>query len=169
MSLQQLEKVPSFYHNYINQVPEENLDAAFAKHTNDLVAFLKSISEQQWEHRYAPDKWSIKEVVQHLIDSERIFCFRALSFARKEEQELPGFKENEYAAASKADRRNAEDLIEEMHLVQQCSAKLFASFDEEQLQEKGVANKKQIFVEAIGYIIIGHCRHHAQIIKERYL
>lgn len=161
--------VPSFYHNYILLVTEPTLSEAFEKHTTELVSFLNSIDEDKWNYRYAEDKWSIKEVVQHLIDAERIFNYRSLTFARKDAIALPGFKENIYAQNSKADRRKKESLNKELNLIQQGSQMLFSSFDEEDLKQKGVMNGNNVYVEAIGYIIIGHARHHKNIIQERYL
>lgn len=163
-----LEKVPSFYHNYVKLVTEDNLQEAFNNHQNELVSFLKKLPFEKWDHRYAEDKWSIKELVQHLIDSERIFCYRALTFARKDEKSLPGFDENHYAKTSKADQRKPKELLEELELLQRSSAQLFESFDEEQLNAEGTANNNKIYVEAIGYTIVGHCRHHLNVLKERY-
>ena len=163
-----LEKVPGFYHNYIRMVTEEDLLSAFQQHPKDLISFLKGIPNEKWSYRYAEGKWSIKEMIQHLIDAERIFCYRALTFARKDDKMLPGFDENHYTAVSKADQRNPKDLMEELELLQRASAKLFESFDEEKLQAEGVANNNRIYVEAIGYIIIGHCRHHLKVLQERY-
>ncbi|HWJ89800.1 MAG TPA: DinB family protein [Flavisolibacter sp.] len=164
-----LSRVPSFYHGYINRVAERSLTAAFEVHPPQLVAFLKNIPEAKWDHRYAKGKWSIKEMVQHIIDAERIFCYRALCFAREDSTALPGFDENLYAETSKADRRQKNDLIEELESVQRSSKQLFNSFDEEQLGATGVANGKEIYDEGIGYIVIGHALHHQSILAERYL
>jgi uncharacterized damage-inducible protein DinB len=162
-------RVPQFYHKYIRLVESKELTQAFERHKTDLVTLLNNIPAEKWDHRYAEGKWSIKEVVQHIIDAERIFSYRALSFARNETKELPGFDENAYAASSKADKRQKADLIDELVAVQQSSAGLFASFDREQLNASGVANGKSIYVEALGYIIIGHVLHHKKILLEEYL
>jgi uncharacterized damage-inducible protein DinB len=164
-----LSRVYEYYHRYINYVTENDLTKAFQKHQTDLISVLKEIPEGKWEYRYEEGKWSVKELVQHVIDSERIFCYRALCFARKDKTALPGFDENTYAEASKADRRSKKDLIEELQIAQQSSAQMFASFDEEQLNESGVANGKAMYVKAIGYILIGHALHHKKILLERYL
>ena len=134
-----------------------------------MISVLENIDVEKWDDRYEEGKWSIKEVVQHVIDAERIFCYRALCFARKETRELPGFDENLYANASKAEKRNKEDLIDELAIVQKSSVALFESFDEEQLSFSGIANGKSVYVEGIGYIIIGHTLHHKKILLERYL
>jgi hypothetical protein len=169
MSRPDLQKVPSFYHNYINQVQQDNLKEAFEAHLQDFANLLETIPEEKWSHRYAPGKWSIKELVQHVIDAERIFAYRALRFARKDETPLAGFDENTYAAASKADSRSKESLIKELRAVQTSTALLFQGFDDEQLQQSGVSNGKLIEVNAIGFIAVGHTLHHKNILQVRYL
>jgi hypothetical protein len=169
MSKPDLQKIPAYYHKYVQLVTEENLQKAFQKHTSDIVSLLETIEDEKWNYRYAEGKWSIKEVVQHLIDGERIFCYRALRFARKDETPLPGFEENDYAINSRADRRTKEDLLDELKVVQASSALLFQSFDEEALQNSGIANDTSVSVEGLGYIIIGHTIHHKRILLERYL
>jgi uncharacterized damage-inducible protein DinB len=163
-----LSQVPTFYHGYIQHVPEGKLNELFKNHQIELLSFLKEIPENRWDHRYAEGKWSIREMVQHIIDAERIFAYRALRFARKDSTPLPGFEENAFAASSKADRRSSKDLMDELVTVQKSSAQLFGSFDDEQLDQSGVANNNEVSVRAIGYILIGHALHHMSILKERY-
>lgn len=169
MSRPDLSRVPAFYHQYIDQVQQDNLVDAMQEHQKHAGSFLQSLAPHQWDYRYAEDKWTIKELVQHLIDSERIFCYRALTFARKDSVALPGFDENKYAAASDANRRTAEDLLKELKAVQQSSALLFESFNDTQLEAMGIANGNPVYVKAIGFILVGHTLHHLQIIRERYL
>jgi len=169
MSRPDLERVPPFYHNYINQVPEGSLQQALQKHELEVIPFLESIPADKWSHRYAEGKWTIKELVQHLIDAERIFNYRALCFARRDETPLPGFDEDFYVIHSDANRRSNEEFLKELQVVQQSTIHLFNSFTEEQLEATGIANNNPIYVKAIGYIIVGHTRHHLNIIKERYL
>ena len=145
------------------------METAFKLHQTDLLSLLESIDADKWEHRYAKDKWSIKELVQHVIDTERVFAYRALCIARKEKQSLPAFEEKNYAAASKAYKRKPHDLMEELGLVQKTTAKLFEPFDDEQLNQIGVANNKSVSVKALGYIIIGHAIHHKHLLEEKYL
>jgi uncharacterized damage-inducible protein DinB len=163
-----LHQVPPFYHNYIRQVSHTTLTAALNAHCQQPAAYLEAIPADRWSYRYAPGKWSIKEVVQHIIDAERIFCYRALCFARGERQPLPGFDENEYAAQSFADEREKEGLMEELQTVQQSSRQLFASFTDRQLEATGIANGNPIPVKAIGFILAGHTLHHLNILNERY-
>jgi len=164
-----LSRVPSYYHNYISQVRIDNLMKAFDTYTTEWLDFLKSIPEEKWDYAYAEGKWTIKELVQHIIDGERIFAYRALRMARKDQTPLPGFEENDYAVNSKAERRTKEDLIEETQLVRKSTIKLFENFDEEQLESEGVASGSSTYVKAIGFIIVGHAKHHQNIMEERYL
>ena len=169
MSKPDLSRVPHFYHNYIGYVIEDDLKNAFSQNQQNLIDLLQSIPGERWDYSYAEGKWSIKELVQHLIDAERIFCYRALCFARKDNVALPGFDENIYAMNSKANQRSKENLIQEMQVVQQSTAAMFNNFDEEQLQSSGIANNNSIYVSAIGFIITGHALHHKIILEERYL
>ena len=164
-----LSRVGNFYHNYINQVTEDELAEAFDKESASFIRFLDTIPEEKYDYRYAEDKWTIKEVLQHIIDAERIFSYRALRFARKDKTPLPGFDENSFAAASKADARNWDKLLEEFKVVRRSSELLFHSFDEEQLQSDGISSNASNYVLALGFILIGHTMHHQKIIKERYL
>lgn len=169
MAALDLTRVPVYYHKYIAKVEETDLAKAFISHGKELTAVLKDLPAGKWNYRYAAGKWSIKELVQHLIDAERIFSYRALTFARKDTTPLPGFEENDYAANCEADRRTSESLLNELQLVQQSTAALFNSFSEEQLEQSGTANGQSTYVRALGFIIIGHSIHHLNVIKERYL
>jgi uncharacterized damage-inducible protein DinB len=164
-----LSRVPEYYHKYINLAIDDDLQTAFKKHQTELASFLKEIPKKKWSYRYAEGKWSIKEVVQHIIDAERVFAYRALCFARKDQTPLPGFDENIFAANSKADERSKKDLIKELKTVQESSALLFNSFDDEQLEQAGIASGKSTYVKGIGYILLGHALHHKNVLKERYL
>lgn len=164
-----LATVPAFFHRYIQQVQESEVVPAIENNTKEMVAFISSIPEEKWSYRYAEGKWSIKEMIQHITDAERIFSYRALCFARGEKVSLPGFEENNYAAASKADNRTKDELVKEFTIVRKSAEALYQSFDEEQLQQTGKANNNPVSVNAIGFIIPGHAKHHLNILKERYL
>ncbi len=164
-----LNRVPSYYHKYINLVPQQNIETILKDYGVSLIDALENLSHDKWNFKYAPDKWTIKELVQHIIDTERIFCYRALRFARRDKTPLPGFEENAYAAASDAIRRTGSELIDELSIVQRSTALLFFSFNEEQLDAEGESNGQSIYVGGIGYIIVGHSLHHLGILKERYL
>lgn len=169
MARPDLSLVPAFYHNYINQVLGDDLMKAFKKESPELFHFIESIPVEKYDYRYADGKWTLRELVQHLIDAERIFAYRALRFARKDITPLPGFDENIYAKTAKADKRGWEDLTDEFKVVRKSSEYLFGSFDEDQLNSTGTSNNNSITVIGLGYIVIGHPIHHMNIIKQRYL
>lgn len=164
-----LQNVPAFYHNYIKLVPQQNLTEAFSGYSTDLLNVLQDLSPEKWDYRYAVGKWSIKEMVQHMIDTDRIFGYRALAIARGEKASLPGFDENAYAVKSAADNRPPQSLLNELKAVQRATVLLFESFNEEHLAAEGMANGKAINVNAIGFITVGHTLHHKNILTERYL
>jgi uncharacterized damage-inducible protein DinB len=165
----ELNTIPEFYHKYVKLVAEESAVEALTASTPLMLTFFHKIPEQTWDHRYAEGKWSIKELVQHMIDTERIFSYRALCFSRGEKGSLPGFDENTYAAWSDADRRNKEDLIREFSAVREATLLLFRSFTEDQLNRTGIANNNPVSVNGIGFITAGHMLHHLDILQDRYL
>jgi uncharacterized damage-inducible protein DinB len=169
MSRPDLSRVPEFYHNYINQVPENDLTIAFNNQSPVVTNFFQNLPANKIDHAYAEGKWTIKEMLQHIIDAERVFCYRALRFARKDPTPLPGFDENLFAGNAKADKRSWNDLLEEFKVVRKATEWLYNSFDEEQLDASGISNKSSNYVLAFGYISVGHALHHVNIIKERYL
>jgi hypothetical protein len=164
-----LSRVPKFYHNYISHVPQDDLLEAFKVQTPAIIKFIETIPPGKYDYRYADGKWTIKEVLQHIIDAERIFAYRALRFARKDETPLPGFDENLYADNAKADKRNWNDLMEEFKVVRKSSEYLFNSFDNDQLEATGVSNNSPVYVLGIGFLLIGHALHHVKVLQERYL
>lgn len=164
-----LSRIGSFFHNYINQVTEEDIVIAFQKHSDELIQFLEVIPPEKYDHRYAEGKWTVKEVLQHIIDAERIFAYRSLRFARKDTTPLAGFDENFYTENAKAGKRDWQTMLGEFKALRQSSAYLFGSFDAEQLQAEGTANNTPTYVLGVGYILIGHSLHHMKILKERYL
>lgn len=165
----ELSTIPSFYHTYVNRVQEDDILTALRNSNEKTTSALHSIPAEKWTFRYAEGKWSILEMVQHMIDTERIFAYRALCIARGEKASLPGFDENAYAATSGADYRIKDDLLEEWSVVRNATILLFQSFKEEHLQRKGTANNNPIGVVAIGFIAAGHGLHHLSILQERYL
>jgi uncharacterized damage-inducible protein DinB len=164
-----LSRVPEYFHKYINLAAADDLDTAFEKIQSEIISFLKGIPKKKWNYRYAEGKWSVKEVVQHIIDADRVFAYRALCFARKDQTPLPPFDENVFAANSGAETRTKKELLKELKAVQEASALLFRSFDAEQLEQPGVASGKPTYVKGIGYILVGHTLHHKNVLEERYL
>lgn len=163
------DRVPPFYHKYLKQVAQYNLQAALQHYATELQKLLEAIPESRWNYQYAPEKWSIKEVVQHITDTERIFAYRALCFARGEQQSLPGFDENQYAQNTNANYRSKQSLLEEFVAVHHSTRLLFDSFTHQQLETSGTANGNPVYVAGIGFTIAGHALHHLHILEERYL
>lgn len=160
---------PAYFQNYISQVKEDDLEEAFKNQQEIIRDFFDAIPEEKTNTGYAAGKWSLKELLQHIIDTERIFNFRALSFARKEQASLPGFEENDYAANSNANARSWKSLCEELKVVRKSTEMLYDSFSEEALNTSGMANNNPTSVLAMGFINVGHLNHHKRIIEERYL
>lgn len=159
----------NFYKPYIEALGEVVLMNEFEQSLSFFIDFLKTIPSEKHEFSYAEGKWTIKDIVQHLIDAERIFAYRALRIARKDKTPLPGFEENEYVETAFANKREMNDLIEEFITVREATISLFKTFTEEQLLQMGTASEKPVSVRAIGFITLGHQKHHEKIIKERYL
>lgn len=160
---------PEYFQKYINQVKEDDLKIAFKNQMPAAEIFFQSISEEFSKRKYAEGKWTIKEVLQHIIDAERIFAYRALSFARKDQHTLSSFDENNYAVNSNANNRDWEELIAEFSSVRKSTEYLYNSFSAEALNSTGKASDYTISVSALGFIIIGHVNHHIRIIQERYI
>jgi hypothetical protein len=163
------EYAPAFA-SYVDRVPPGDLSLAIlTEQLAETIGPLEGLSDSEAGFRYAPGKWSIKQVLGHLIDTERIMIYRALCFARGETVMLPGFDEDAYVAHAKFDRRSLADLISEFRLVRAATIPFFAGLDPEELARCGVANSRPYSVRAVAYIIAGHERHHAAILRERYL
>ena len=169
MSRPATDTYPSHFEPYVKLVPEEDFKNALKNQSSEAENFLKTISEQQSLYRYAEGKWSLKEVLQHIIDAERVFAYRAMAFARGDKNNLPSFDENSYAANSRANERSWQDLVTEFATIRRSSEMLFNSFSEDILNFSGTANNHPVTVRALGYITVGHLKHHINIIKERYL
>ncbi|MFN8248672.1 MAG: DinB family protein [Ferruginibacter sp.] len=159
---------PAYFEKYIDLVAEDNMEDAFANQQALIDDFFPAIDEARTTQGYAPGKWSLKELLQHVIDTERIFTNRALCFARGDQHEIAGFDEDSYAQNSNANARSWKSLCDEMKAVRTSSLFLFKSFTEEMLQRKGVANKNPATVYALAFVTVAHLAHHARIIKERY-
>jgi hypothetical protein len=159
-----------FYKNYIEAIPENtSLPEVFSFGVEQVLPFFSSLTENQMAHAYAEGKWTLKEMLLHIIDSERIFAYRALSIARRDKTKLPGYEQDDYVLTSNANNRTKESLLEEYSSVRAATVTLFKSFTKEDLIQTGVANNVSVSVRAIGFIIGGHERHHLKIAKERYL
>lgn len=160
---------PQYFSHYINLVENNNVVNAMKSNLTEFVAFTENIPEEKHNFKYQENKWTIKDVVRHIIDTERIFSYRALRFARLDKTELPGFNENDFASNVNTTFTTMKDLLEEFVLVRKSTIKLFESFSQEILPIKGIASGKQMSVLAAGFVICGHAIHHTNVIKERYL
>ena len=160
---------PEYFQRYINRVKEDDLKMAFKNQMPAAEIFLQSISEELSKKKYADDKWTIKEVLQHIIDAERVFSYRAMCFARKEQHILPSFDENSYAINSNANERDWNNLVEEFTATRKSTEYLFNSFSDDALNTVGKASDYTITVAAIGFVTVGHVNHHIRIIQERYI
>lgn len=163
------QEMPPFYHRYVDRVEGYDLFAGLEASFTEALRTFHSITEEQSLHRYAPGKWSIRELVQHLLDCDRIFAYRSLRIARGDGTPMPGFDEDAYAAASNADARPWHELVNEWEHHRRSLRHLFRSFDATALARTGTANNGTISVRAMGWITAGHTLHHLHILHERYL
>jgi uncharacterized damage-inducible protein DinB len=161
--------VPDFYKTYINALQEDDLQEALANNTRRFRKLLKQIPHKKINYAYAEGKWTIKELLQHIIDAERVFIYRALTFARHDATPLPGFNENNWAITAKAPKRKWNDLVDEFKALRSANEIFLNSLDDDQLQQTGSANNNTISVAGLAFICAGHVAHHMRIIRERYL
>ena len=161
---------PEYFEKYYSKLPAEgDLFELMTKSNMDTIDVITSVDEETLEFRYADEKWSIREIIQHLMDSERVFSYRAMRIARGDKSENPGYDENVYAANSNADNRNIMDMVREFSLLRASTIELFKSFNDEALQQLGFANGYKVTTAALGYAIVAHEMHHLKVIEEKYL
>jgi uncharacterized damage-inducible protein DinB len=161
---------PAYAIMYMKLVPDDGL---LLKHLRDgfnsIQKLILPLPEEKLLYRYATNKWTIKEVLVHLIDDERIYAYRALCFARNEKTPLPGFEQDDYIAASNANDRSLKNILQEYEAVRNATIALYEGLDDGALVRSGIANNNKATVRALGYHIVGHEFHHVNIIKEKYL
>ena len=162
------EYAPS-YEKYISLVPEADILTVLAEQLDSTLSLLRGIPEERSNHRYAPGKWSIKELVGHLIDSERVFSYRALRIACNDKTPLPGFEQDDYVANANFDARRLADLADEFEQVRKSNLQLFKPLEDAAWLRMGVANNTDVSVRALAFIIAGHAEHHLSILRTRYL
>ena len=166
----QPDEYAGFYAGYIEQVSEEyTLMEELEISVHRFIKFVQNLPMDKFDYRYAEGKWTIKDIIQHLIDAERVFSYRALRFARRDQTPLPGFEEDDYVLAAHGPKRGLQDLLSEFLLVRQSTMALFKTFDQEMLQQVGTASGNLMSVRALGFVIIGHQNHHVRVFEERYL
>jgi len=159
----------SFYKNYIALATGNNINDVIVNHNRTISKFYSNLPEEKADYAYAEGKWTIKDLLQHLIDAERIFVYRATRFARKDNQSLLGFEENDYAQNANAITRTLQSLKEELSALRKSTNLFLENLNDDQLAQNGAANNNLITVNAIAFIIFGHLLHHKNIIEERYL
>jgi len=164
-----LDTIPPFYKGYVKLVEQPDVLQALRISGYRTLELIHSIPEEKADYRYAPGKWSIRQVLCHMQDAERIFSYRALRFARNDQTPLAGFDENTYADHLNAESRSLSQLADEMQHLRTATVDLFNGFTADMLTRKGTANNNELTVGAIGIIIAGHETHHAKVLRERYL
>jgi len=158
-----------YYDRYISLVPSNDILAALEDQRRRTVLLLCGRAEADGDLRYAPDKWSLKEVLGHINDTERIMTYRALRIARGDATPIEGFEQDDYVRNGPFARRPLEDLVEDYIAVRRATVSLFRNLDEEAWTRRGTANNNEVTVRALSYIIAGHELHHRRILEEKYL
>jgi DinB superfamily len=159
----------AYYETYVSLVDESDIVSAMRNQTDELRDIFSQMSDDKGLYRYETGKWSIKELLGHLIDGERVFAYRALRFARADKTELAGFDQDPYIENANFDTVKLQDLLEELLSLRNANTLFFNNLSEEAWSRTGVASENEISVRAIAFILVGHIRHHIKILKERYL
>jgi uncharacterized damage-inducible protein DinB len=157
------------YATYIKLVAGEDLIHELETGRQQFLEFIRSIPESKLNYRYAEDKWTIKEIIIHIMDTERIFSYRALRFSRNDATPVPGFDEDEYIPEANGAGRDLDGLLEEYNALRTSTIEFFKYMTAEMTMRTGIANNKEISVRSLAYVIVGHEIHHANVIKARYL
>ncbi len=158
-----------YYAKYVAQVPDGDFIAMLRQQIGETTALLATVPPNKADYAYAPDKWTVKEVIGHISDVERVMAYRALTFAREDTTDLPGFDENAWVPSANFSKRTLGDLVEELQAVRGATIQLARHLDGAALARRGSANKNPVTVRALLYIIAGHERHHAKLLRELYL
>src|ERR1043166_2263814 len=158
-----------YYQSYVNQVSENDIIAVLRSELDDLDVLLDRVPADKETYAYSEGKWTIRELVGHLIDGERVFGYRAFCIARGEKQNLPGFEQDDYLQTAPYNHINLEDLLSEWRLVRLSNIAMFRTLDEDAWNRVGTANNNEVTVRAIAFVMAGHTRHHMNILRERYL
>jgi hypothetical protein len=157
-----------YFGRYVTLVPDGPIVETLGRQIEETTALLRSVPRDREDHRYAEGKWSVKEVVGHLADAERVFSYRALRFARGDETPLAGFDENTYVPAGRFGARSLRSVGDEYHAVRDATVRLLDPLDDAAFSRRGTASDNPITVRALAWIIAGHERHHVAILRERY-
>lgn len=160
---------PDYYDNYIPLIRTGNIISALEENRLELISVLKKVDAEKENYAYQPGKWTVKQVVQHITDAERVFAYRALRFARLDPAQPLPFDENKYADVADVTHRDLADLLHELGSVRGATQCLFKTFSQETLLRTGNTSFGRTTVLAIGYLIAGHALHHLNVLKQRYL
>ena len=158
-----------FYETYVSLVEETDIVSALEKNLNELQSLLAEVTEEKGSYAYVEGKWSVRELLGHLIDGERVFSYRALRISRDDQTPLASFEENSYVANSNFSNAKLADLIEEFSLLRRSNILFFKNLTDEAWLRTGTASEATVSVRALAFIMVGHVRHHARILRERYL
>ncbi|QJB35098.1 DinB family protein [Chitinophaga oryzae] len=169
MRKQAIHPDPEYFSRYIDQVPDVPLMEALEQSLRDLQTLDKDKLAERGDYAYAPGKWTVKDVLQHITDTERVFSYRALVFARNDKNATPGFDQDLYAGEAFTAHRSFEDVLQELVAVRQSTIAFFRSLPDEALLRTGTSWKYQMCVLAMGFTMVGHQIHHLRILHERYL
>ena len=165
----QADEYPEYYRQYAEVVPDGDV-LEFLEHQQEAMRqLLGTLNEDQADYKYAAGKWTLKEVLGHIMDTERIFCVRALAFARQDPADLPGFEQDDYVTNGYFPSRTLRDLLEEASTIRAATLSMFHGFDDRSFKRQGRANNAIFSVRSVPWIIAGHARHHLSVIQERYL
>lgn len=157
-----------YYHTYILALGDINLMDGFEDGKNNFISFIEELPEEKLNYSYAEGKWTLAEVLMHIIDAERVFQYRALRFARNDNTPLAGFDQDIYVPQSNASKKMKKEILDEYLTVRNSTISLFKSFDDAVLKRIGMASDSKMSTRAMGFIICGHQAHHLKIIRERY-
>jgi len=163
------EEYASNYAGYIDEVKGDDLVAALEGGSENLLSFIRAIPADKLDYRYQEGKWTIKEIIIHHMDVERIFCYRALRFSRNDSTALSGFDDDDYVAESNASERTLSGILDEYTALRRSTIELFKNITDMMSRRSGIANGKELSVRALGYIIVGHEIHHLDVIRTKYL
>ncbi|HEX8354211.1 MAG TPA: DinB family protein [Pyrinomonadaceae bacterium] len=159
----------SYYEKYVSLAPDSDVVGALERQAAETLALLRALPEERGAHRYGEGKWSVKQLVGHINDTERIFSYRALAIARGDRQPLPGMDQEEWMAGSDFDARTLADLLDEFEAVRGATLHLLRHLSLEAWARRGTASDNEVTVRALAYIIAGHEAHHVGVLRERYL
>lgn len=158
-----------YYEKYISLVQSSDIVATLDEQRRETLLLLSGRTEDEGNHRYADDKWSVKEVLGHVNDAERVFAYRALRISRNDQTNIEGFEQDDYVKFGPFAKRTIEDLVEDYIAVRRATLTLFRNLYQDAWKRRGVANKNEVTVRALAYIIAGHEIHHRAILREKYL